>query len=107
MNATGWRWVRSTSARISGVEEPPVQRVHVVVVDLAGQPERRRAGSPPPARRLAGRVRVEVVVLPALRDLVGQVPGVVAGRDAEHVRPPVSTGPRCARPGEPWPPRAA
>ena len=68
----------------AGVEEPLVDRTHVLRVDQPGEAERLGSGAPPPARRLPRGDRAGVIVLPAGRDLPQQVVGAVAAGDPQH-----------------------
>ena len=58
---------------VARVEEPLVERAHVLRVDQPAQAELLGAGAPPAPRRLALGDRAGVVVLPPGRDLVEQV----------------------------------
>src|SRR5581483_10380 len=69
---------------VAGVEQPGVDGLHEVGVDLAVEAERVRAGAVPEPRRFASVDGTAVVTLPAARNGVGEIADVVPGGDAQH-----------------------
>ena len=77
---------------VARVDEPLVQRGHVLVVDEPAQPERLGAAPGPAARRLARGDGAGVVVLAPGRDGVEQVGRRVPGGDRQHGGLPTAAG---------------
>ncbi|TCO43591.1 hypothetical protein EV646_112168 [Kribbella antiqua] len=91
---------------VARVDEPLVQRGHVLRVDLAGQPESFCTLAEPAPGRLAGRHGAGVVVLPTRGHGAGEIVGPVAAVHAQHEAPPNraatgATAPMAAAGGRP------